>query len=337
MILPCPFAEIRPNIEQFNHQTNDILRDKGFAMTGPIAMIAVDWGTTNRRAWALGHDGIVLAENSDGEGLLGVKPGDFARSFATFAGAWLGSGRPIPVLMCGMVGSKLGWAEAPYIEAPADLAALARHLHPVNFDGNARIAIVPGVSCLGRGVPDVMRGEECQVLAVLAERRLRDATLLLPGTHSKWVRVQDGRLSDFRTYMTGELYNALTSSGTLAQLMEKGDADGAAFQRGLKQVEAEGSGALTHLLFGVRTLGLFDRLPRTSLASYLSGLLIGAELTDALGWSEAKQVIAVGSPKLIENYHRAADYFGLSLEAHDNSALLPPALHMIARDAGLIA
>jgi 2-dehydro-3-deoxygalactonokinase len=306
-------------------------------MTEPIAMIAVDWGTTNRRAWALGRDGKVLAERSDGEGLLGVKQGQFQRSFSDFAAPWIDSGERLPVLMCGMVGSKLGWVEAPYIEAPADLATLTRHLHPVPFEGNARIAIVPGVSCLERGVPDVMRGEECQVLAVLAERRVRDATLLLPGTHSKWVRVEDAKLSAFRTYMTGELYNALTASGTLAQLMEKGDADGPAFERGLKQARDEGSGALTHLLFGVRTLGLFARMPRASLASYLSGLLIGAELMDALEWSGAKRVIVVGSPKLLENYRRAAQLFGLGFDAHDNSALLPPALYVIARDAGLLS
>lgn len=306
-------------------------------MTEPIAMIAVDWGTTNRRAWALGSGGQVLAERQDGEGLLQVKPQGFARSFADFAAPWLSQGRRLPVLMCGMVGSKLGWAEAPYIAAPADLAGLARHLHPVPFDGDARIVIVPGVSSIERGVPDVMRGEECQVLAVSAQRRLRDAALLLPGTHSKWVRVADGKLVSFRTYMTGELYNALTASGTLAQLMEKGEADGEAFQGGLRQSRDEGSGAITHLLFGVRTLGLFDRLPRASLSSYLSGLLIGAEMMDAMAWSGSKQVIAVGSPRLLENYHRAAQFFSLGFEAHDNSALLPPALFMIARDAGLIA
>jgi 2-dehydro-3-deoxygalactonokinase len=306
-------------------------------MTAPIAMIAVDWGTTNRRAWALGRDGKVLAERGDGEGLLGVKAGAFAKSFADFAAPWLVRNQRIPVLMCGMVGSKLGWSEAPYIAAPADLSDLARHLHPVPFDGAAKIVIVPGVSCIERDVPDVMRGEECQVLAVLAQRKLQEATLLLPGTHSKWVQVDSGRLVSFRTYMTGELYNALTSSGTLAQLMEKGDADGEAFVQGLQQARAEGASALTHLLFGVRTLGLFEKLKRASLASYLSGLLIGAEMMDAASWSGAKQVIAVGSPKLLENYRRAAQFFGLDFEAHDNSALLPPALYMIASDAGLIS
>jgi 2-dehydro-3-deoxygalactonokinase len=306
-------------------------------MTEPVAMIAVDWGTTNRRAWALGRTGRVLDERGDAEGLLMVKAQGFARSFTDFAGSWLARDERLPVLMCGMVGSKLGWAEAPYIEAPADLAGLARHLHPVPFDGAARIVIVPGVCCIENGVPDVMRGEECQVLAVLAERRLSEGTLLLPGTHSKWVRVEEGRLVSFRTYMTGELYNALTSSGTLAQLMEKGDVDDAAFAQGLRQIRTEGSGALTHLLFGVRTSGLFELMPRTGLASYLSGLLIGAEMVDAAARSGTKSVIALGSPKLLENYRRAAQFFDLGFEAHDNNQLLPPTLYRIARDAGLMA
>lgn len=182
---------------------------------------------------------------------------------------------------------------------------------------------MPGVSCEHKGVPDVMRGEECQVLAVLAQRKLKEACLLLPGTHAKWVQVRKGQLASFRTYMTGELYNALTSSGTLAQLMEKGEADGDAFLKGVERASEEGSGALSHLLFGVRTQGLFDSLPRTGLASYLSGLLIGTEMKDALAWADARQVIAVGSPGLLENYRSAAQLFGLAFEAHDNSALLP--------------
>jgi len=306
-------------------------------MTEPVAMIAVDWGTTNRRAWALGRHGEVLDERGDGEGLLAVKQGAFAKSFADFTAHWLRTDRVLPVLMCGMVGSKMGWIEVPYIAAPADLARLSRNLHAVPFEGKARIAIVPGVSCEHKGVPDVMRGEECQVLAVLAQRKLNEACLLLPGTHSKWVQVREGQLASFRTYMTGEIYNALTSSGTLAQLMEKGEVDNEAFLKGLERAREDGSGALSHLLFGVRTLGLFDKLPRSALASYLSGLLIGTEMKDALAWTGTRQVIAVGSPKLLENYRIGAQLFGLTFEAHDNSALLPPALHMIARDAGLMA
>lgn len=306
-------------------------------MTAELSMIAVDWGTSNRRAWALDGAGHVLAELGDGEGLLAVKQGGFARSFADFAAPWLAAGRSVPVLMCGMVGSRMGWAEVPYIAAPADLASLSRNLHHVAFDGGARIAIVPGVSCIHDGVPDVMRGEECQVLAVLAQRNLRDACLLLPGTHSKWVQVKDGKLASFRTYMTGELYNALTSSGTLAQLMEKSEPDREAFLNGLARSRQADAGALSHALFGVRTLGLFGKLPRSGLSSYLSGLLIGTEMQDAVAWTGTEAVIAVGSPKLLDNYRIAAETFGLAFESHDNAALLPPALFMIARDAGLTA
>ena len=121
----------------------------------------------------------------------------------------------------------MGWAEVPYIAAPADLASLSRNLHHVAFEGGARIAIVPGVSCSHDGVPDVMRGEECQVLAVLARAQIaRRLPCSSPAPHSKMGPGEGtAKLASFRTYMTGELYNALTSSGTLAQLMEKGEPD----------------------------------------------------------------------------------------------------------------
>jgi 2-dehydro-3-deoxygalactonokinase len=134
--------------------------------------------------------------------------------------------------------------------------------------------------------------------------------------------------------MTGELFNALSSQGTIAQLMEQGPLDREAFALGLERAQSDG--ALTHQLFGVRTLGLFARLKRTALASYLSGLLIGAEFADAVSWANTRKVIAVGSPSLLDNYRFAAQHFGITIETRDNSALLPPALFAIARAAGLI-
>jgi 2-dehydro-3-deoxygalactonokinase len=236
--------------------------------------------------------------------------------------------------MCGMVGSKLGWAEASYLATPVDLSGLAQNLLSVPFDGAFDVRIVPGVSTETDSVPDVIRGEECQVFAVLAQSRLDEACLVLPGTHSKWVTVAQGKLTGFRTYMTGELFNALSSQGTIAQLMEKAPLDREAFALGLTRAQSDG--ALTHQLFGVRTLGLFGRLKRTALASYLSGLLIGAEFADAVSWADARSVIAVGSPGLLENYRFAGEHFGIAIETRDNATLLPPALFAIARTAGLI-
>jgi 2-dehydro-3-deoxygalactonokinase len=298
------------------------------------ALIALDWGTTNRRGWALSASGDVIDERADGEGLLSLEKDAFAPSFARFVEPWKVLDRKLPAIMCGMVGSKLGWAEASYLSTPVDLSDLARSLLTVQFDGQFDVRIVPGVSAETGSVPDVMRGEECQVLAVLAESGLEKACLVLPGTHSKWVTVADGKLTGFRTYMTGEIFNALSAQGTLAQLMEKGPFDHTAFAFGLERAVSDG--ALTHQLFGVRTLGLFGRLKRPALASYLSGLLIGAEFADAISWAEARSVIAVGSPNLLENYRLAAQHFGIAVETRDNSTLLPPALFAIARAAGLI-
>lgn len=298
------------------------------------ALIALDWGTTNRRGWALSASGAALDERADGEGLLALKRDEFAASFARFVAPWSVEGRILPAILCGMVGSKLGWAEAPYLAVPVDLTGLAQNLLTVPFDGSFDVRIVPGVSAETGNVPDVIRGEECQVFAALATSGVDEACLVLPGTHSKWVTVAARRLTGFRTYMTGELFNALSSQGTIAQLMEKGPLDRDAFVLGLRRAESDG--ALTHQLFGVRTLGLFERIRRPALASYLSGLLIGAEFADAVSWAQTRSVIAVGSPGLLENYRLAAQHFGIAIETRDNAALLPPALFAIARAAHLI-
>lgn len=302
-------------------------------MKPPIALVAVDWGTTNRRAWALGRDGAVLEARADGAGLLSVPDRRFAESFQAFAGNWLAEHRP-PVLMCGMVGSRMGWSEAPYVRTPATPDDLARNLHRVPFAGG-EISIVPGVATEGEGAPDVMRGEECQIFGLLRTRGIRDAAIVLPGTHSKWVAVRDGALAGFRTYLTGELFALLKANGTLAQVLQDGPHDNAAFKRGL---ERSADGSLLHDLFGVRALGLFARMSGSALGSYLSGLLIGSEFADAKSLLRGKdKVIAIGSPALLAHYAAAAQHFGLTLEIVDSAALLPRALFAIARAAGMLA
>jgi 2-dehydro-3-deoxygalactonokinase len=304
-------------------------------MTDSIALIAVDWGTTNRRAWAFAGDGRIIGERADGEGLLSVPKGGFPRSFAQLTKEWRERDERIPVLMCGMVGSKLGWIEAPYLHLPADVEEFARELREV--PGAGATWIVPG-ACDEHGVePDVMRGEECQILGAMLKRETADAVFLLPGTHSKWAVVKARRLHRFRTYMTGEVFSLLRASGTIAQLIEPGDHDQDAFGRGVARGQSEDS-SLLHALFGARTLALFDRMPRPALVSYLSGLLIGAELADALRWSGTQlPIIAVGSAQLVGNYRTAAHRFGIKLDAIESATVLPPALLAIARRAGLIS
>lgn len=301
-----------------------------------ISAIFADWGTTNRRAWAVDRDGRVLDQRKDDQGLLGVKDRQFEVSFRGFIGDWLRAASPAaPVVMAGMVGSKLGWREAPYVETPAKFADLARNLVALpDLDGHP-VRIAPGLSAREDGRPDVMRGEECQLYGLWL--RTGSARLcVLPGTHSKWAGIADGGLAGFRTYMTGELFSQLCSSGTLAQLMKK-DAphDDEAFRRGLAVSEGASAGALLSRLFSVRSLGLFAELPGEALASYLSGILIGAELRDATAGIEGS-VAVIGSARMNALYLAGLEALGIEAEALDGDPLLRAALSAIARDAQLL-
>jgi len=307
-----------------------------------IACIAIDWGTSNRRGWALGEKGDILAARTDDQGLLAIKDRDFAGSLRAFAGDWLQGGAPI--VMAGMVGSRAGWREAQYLETPVDLTKLGGRLTEiVDFAGHA-VRIVPGAARNEANGADVMRGEECQMLGALLSRGIRDGVFLLPGTHAKWAILKGGILTDFRTYMTGEVYGHLRKGGSLSQVMPGPDEteifDGGAFDRGFAAAFAPDAPAITHLLFTVRSLSLFARLTPAQAPSYLSGLLIGAETKDALAWLKGHNagtaVTAIGSAKLLEPYDRAARHGGVSLNRVESDDILPPALFAIAREAGLL-
>ncbi len=306
-----------------------------------ISAIFADWGTTNRRAWAVDRDGAVLEQRKDDQGLLGVKAsgsreGAFEASFRGFIGDWLKSAAPTaPIVMAGMVGSKLGWREAPYVATPARFEQLAQNLIALpDLDGHP-IRIAPGLSAREDGRPDVMRGEECQLYGLWLQTQA-GRLCVLPGTHSKWAQIRDGGLAGFRTYLTGEVFAQLCASGTLAQLMRPGAPhDDAAFQRGLAVSEGSSAGGLLNRLFSVRSLGLFGELPGEALASYLSGLLIGAELRDATTGLTGS-VAVIGSSRMTELYVSALETIGVKADPIDGDPLLRAALLAIARDAKLM-
>lgn len=302
-----------------------------------IACIAVDWGTSNRRAWLLDFTSAVVAERADGTGLLSVKDRRFAESLTAFLEPWLPPARGRPAIIAGMAGSRLGWVEVSYIKTPAPLSDLARHLTKAGTVGESDCWIVSGMSVEDGPQPEVMRGEECQILGALLARDIADGFFVLPGTHSKWARVEGRRLVDFRTHMTGEVFNMLRSGGTLAQLMSGDAEDSDAFAEG---VAASGRGpGLLNQLFGVRTLGLFGRVKGTGLASYLSGLLVGTEMRDALRtWPDlaTRGTLCIGSPAMIARYGACAAQIGVELHGLDNNAVLPGALAWIARQARLV-
>ncbi len=259
------------------------------------ALIAVDWGTSSLRGARLDDAGQVLEEKSAPLGILNVPNGDFAGVFRAQFSDWMKRGARC--LISGMAGSRQGWAEAPYVACPAGPEDLAQHLHWIERD---QIAIVPGLSDTQGDVPDVMRGEEVQIFGAMRLAGLADGLFVLPGTHSKWAVVRGGKVTGFRTFMTGEVYGLFAQHSILARTIDA-DAplDEAAFRRGVARA-GNGDGLL-HNAFGVRALGLFGRLSPAESASYLSGLLIGEEL-GRQKLPASGEVIVIGASALVERY-----------------------------------
>jgi 2-dehydro-3-deoxygalactonokinase len=268
------------------------------------ALIGLDWGTSNCRAFRIARDGSVLETRTAAQGILAVKDGNFAAAYKSLVGDWL-KAHAVPVLMCGMIGSRQGWVEAPYVELPADAAQLAHNLAKVP---GTNAAIVPGlVGDALAGGRDVIRGEETQIVGALDFLPFTSGVMCLPGTHSKWVRVERGRIVSFATFMTGEIYAVLRKHSILGRLMQGDAHDPAAFADGIAR--SRGEGGLLHQVFAVRTDGLFTAKPPEALASFLSGLLIGTEVRAARAVMPDQPVVLIGSKELILRYGEALNAF----------------------------
>jgi 2-dehydro-3-deoxygalactonokinase len=275
-------------------------------------VIAIDWGTTGFRAYRLDAHANVLNSRTAAKGILAVPAGRFAEVLEEQVGDWIAQGEA-PIVMSGMIGSRQGWVEAPYVPCPAGLAEIAAAMREVRW-GERRAWIVPGLACRdAAGVHDVMRGEEVQVLGAI-EDLPSEALVCLPGTHSKWVLVEDNRIIRFSTHMTGEMYAVLKQHSILGRMMEEGETDCHAFAQGVTR--SGEPGGLLHHLFGVRTRGLMGELGAAASASYLSGILIGHELRAF----EVKRVYLLGTPQLAALYARAAAALGIETEALDPDA-----------------
>ena len=279
-------------------------------MSSPSALIGLDWGTTAFRAYRLDAAGGVLEARSAAAGILKVPEGDFEGVLEREIGPWLADAPGLPVIASGMITSRQGWVEVPYCPCPAGSAEIAGALLRHETVAGRIIHFVPGLSIIGAdGVPDVIRGEETQIIGAVGGEvggevgAARGRLLVLPGTHSKWAVVEDGRLVWFATFMTGELFAVLKEHSILGRMMAGERHDDAAFRRGLAYARA---GGLLKRLFSARTLGLFGALPESATASYLSGLLIGTEVQDALDCLEqppaGQEITVVGGADLTGRY-----------------------------------
>jgi 2-dehydro-3-deoxygalactonokinase len=293
-------------------------------------MIGVDWGTTSLRAYRMGPGGAVADRLDRPGGILTVPEGGFPAALREAIGPWLAAGER-RVLLCGMVGSRQGWVEAPYLRCPAGPAEIAAATVAIPYEG-AEIRLVPGLTTEdAEGVPDVMRGEETKLVALADALGAAPALACMPGTHSKWARLEGGRVTHFTTHMTGEVFAALSQHTILARTSTDGPHRPEAFARGV--VRARQSGGLLHQLFGVRTLHLMDRLEQAETRSFLSGLLIGHEIRAALEETRAVRVELMGAAELTALYEQALRLSGVAVRTHDPD-LVAAGLHHIGRSLG---
>lgn len=294
--------------------------------------IAADWGSSHLRLF-LCADGRVLDERC-GPGIA-VQRGGHAAVVREAIAPWRALHGPLPLAMAGMVGSRLGWVEVPYLDCPAEAAGMRAALHRFRLDGTAA-AIVPGLACTNPlSAPDVMRGEETQVFGAMALRpelgRGRHV-LALPGTHCKWVFVEDGRIVRFQTSFVGELFDLLRRHSLLAGA--EGGHDPGAFALGLDRASAAAS--LPHLLFEARSRQLREGLAGAAAMSFLSGLLIGSDVRGARelpGWPpERDEVVLVGEAALCALYTAALAKQSLAAHALDGVRCVLSGLRLLAID-----
>jgi 2-dehydro-3-deoxygalactonokinase len=277
----------------------------------PRKLVAVDWGTSSLRGALISSDGIVLDKRSFPQGILQVAHGQFQNVFEQRFGDWMTD--TAMCLVSGMAGSRQGWREAPYCPCPSGFEDIAQHLQWIEKD---RIGIVPGLSTFNDTTPDVMRGEEIQIFGALTTLQIQSAQFVLPGTHSKWAHVNDGKISAFKTFMTGEFYALLSQHSILAKTcLPDAPLKKEVFLDGVMQ--SQKAGGLLHHAFSARSLALFEKLNPAQSSSYISGLLIGEEIKSAKVdlQDPTTPLFILGNSQLTQRYAYALEALDLSAQA----------------------
>jgi 2-dehydro-3-deoxygalactonokinase len=265
-----------------------------------IAWIALDWGTSNLRAWGIGPDGQIVAEASSDKGMGKLDRTGFEPALLDLVDGWLPPDRRTVVMACGMVGARQGWIEAAYRQAPCRPVFSDAVASPPTRDPRLSVKVLPGIKQIAPS-PDVMRGEETQIAGFLADDPEFEGTLCLPGTHTKWVRIAAGEIVHFKTFMTGELFNLLATQSVLRHSLNDSELDEAEFARVVQAMDSE-SNRFAEWLFGIRAEGLVSSLAPAMAKARLSGTLIGTELAAARNYWQDQNLVIVGNGPQAETY-----------------------------------
>ena len=302
--------------------------------TGPVGLVAADWGTSSLRVWAISPTGVVMAERRSDEGMARLQPDGFEpvlRQHLATLGIAMGE-TPLPVLLCGMVGARQGWRQADYVDVPTRLDALYDHVLAIPAPG-LDVRVMPGLADQRPEREDVMRGEETLLLGMLQPGSPVSGLVCLPGTHSKWVRLQDDEITGFSTAMTGEMFAVLGQHSVLRHSLNgakpSGNPHAPAFLRGVGIGLAEPE-RLTMALFGLRSATLLRGASGTTVADMLSGLLIGAEIA-AAGVPDGAAVTLIAEGSLAALYEGALALAGHATQIVEASSAVRAGLLLAAR------
>jgi 2-dehydro-3-deoxygalactonokinase len=301
-----------------------------------LEWIAVDWGTSKLRAWAMGADGSALAEAGSDRGMARLARDEFEGALLALIDKWLPADRKTQVVICGMAGARQGWIEVPYSDAPCAPSAVNDTRAPKTRDPRLAVRIIAGVS-QNDPAPDVMRGEETQIAGILGQDPAFDGVICMPGTHTKWVRVGKGQIVRFQTCMTGEMFALLSTQSVLRHSLDGTGWEQDEFERAIQSAYKNPEN-LAASLFSIRAASLVSGLTAASANARLSGLLIGAELAATRSLWSAHAVTVIDNGMQAERYAKALKVLGCapSLDAADAVTLagLRAAYANIVRQCG---
>lgn len=278
------------------------------------AWIAVDWGTSNLRIWAMGADNTLLAERSSDQGMGGLDPSGFEPVLLAMIDEFLADSRVTPVICCGMVGARQGWVEADYLATPCTPPNGAGATRVTAQDPRIDVMILPGVKQLSP--PDVMRGEETQIAGFLRDQPKFDGVLVMPGTHTKWTHISAEEIVSFQTFMTGEIYALLARQSVLRHSVAVTGWDDAAFEDGLSAAISRPE-SVAAKLFGLRAASLLSEAAPESARAQLSGLLIGLELAATRPYWLGQNLAIIAAPEIGAVYAKALALQGLQAKVYD--------------------
>lgn len=311
-----------------------IERTRGHALSG---FVAIDWGSTNFRAYRVDAIGGVIDRLESPLSIATMSKDEIRDTVDGVVDRWPNESESL--YCCGMVGSSVGWQEVPYVDCPTRPQELVAKVPTIEIGAN-KLHISPGLACISTfGVPDVMRGEELQYLGVLSLNRqlqIKLGLVCMPGTHTKWMPLDRGAVASFSTSMVGDIYNAVSKNGLLRNHIQNEARQSSAFLDGVNY--GRKGGALSRLLFSVRSRVVTAELPNADAASYASGIMIGNDVADALEayakFAEDCPIVLVGEPELCGLYKLAIETCGGTAVVFDAEDACVQGFHVIRSARG---